>query len=119
MPANVEILISSNAQQAIQEAKKMQAEMDALKKALKDAGVSQEAYNKTLAAQQKAQAEANKTSQQTKMSMTDIYSATQLAAQGLQKLKQAYDFAKQGAQIEFLQGKFERLAASIGTTGDA
>ena len=53
-----------------------------------------------------------------KMSFTEMNSAAQLAAQGIQKLKQAYQFAKEGAQIEFLQGKFDRLAQSIGTTSD-
>lgn len=34
-------------------------------------------------------------------------------------VKKAYDFAKQGAQIEFTKIKFDRLAQSIGTTGDS
>ena len=34
-------------------------------------------------------------------------------------LKGVYDLGKEGAQIEFTAQKFDRLAASIGTTGDA
>jgi len=33
-------------------------------------------------------------------------------------LKKTYDMAKEGAALEFAQGKFERLAESIGTTSD-
>jgi len=33
--------------------------------------------------------------------------------------KKAFDFAKEGAELEFVVGKFDRLAKSIGTTGTA
>lgn len=33
--------------------------------------------------------------------------------------KKAFDFAKEGAQIELLETRFDRLAVSIGTTGEA
>lgn len=119
MASKVEIVISTEAQKAIADAKKYQEQMDALKKALKDAGVSQSAYNKALDEQKKSQQAANKSNQEAKLSLTDIYSATQLVTQGFQKLKQVYDFAKQGAQLEYTRIKFDRLAATIGTTGDA
>jgi hypothetical protein len=67
----------------------------------------------------RAEQEAIRTQKANRLSLTDVYSATQLAAQGLQKLKQGYDFAKEGAQIEFTAQKFDRLAKTIGTTGDA
>jgi len=34
-------------------------------------------------------------------------------------MKKAFDFAKEGAQLEYTKERFDRLAASIGTTGDA
>lgn len=52
------------------------------------------------------------------LSLTDVNSAVQLASQALQKLKQGYDFAKGGAEIEFLREKFDRLSTSIGMSSD-
>jgi len=60
-----------------------------------------------------------KMQEQNKFSLTDLKSGIDLASMALGKLKQGYDFAKQGAQIEFTAIKFDRLAATIGTTGDA
>jgi hypothetical protein len=56
--------------------------------------------------------------QRSTVSFTEMKSAIDLAAMALQKLKQGYDFAKEGAQIEFNAMKFDRLAQTIGTTGD-
>lgn len=54
-----------------------------------------------------------------KVSFTELNSAIQIAGQALQVLKKGYDFAREGAQIDFLQSKFGNLSASIGTTSDA
>lgn len=52
-------------------------------------------------------------------SFTELSSAINIAQQGLRYLKEGYDFAKEGAQIEFQTQRFDRLAQSIGTTSDA
>jgi hypothetical protein len=52
-------------------------------------------------------------------SFTELASAIGLARQGLEMLKKGYDFAKEGAQLDFTISKFDRLAVTIGTTGDA
>src|SRR5574343_153586 len=51
--------------------------------------------------------------------LTELNSALQLAQAGMAALKKGYDFAKEGAQIEFTKVKFDRLAQTIGTTGDS
>ena len=38
---------------------------------------------------------------------------------GVYAVKKGFDFAKEGAQLELVEGRFDRLADSIGTTGDA
>ena len=40
-------------------------------------------------------------------------------AAALAVAKKAFDFAKEGAQLEFMVGKFDRLSDSIGTTSEA
>jgi hypothetical protein len=71
------------------------------------------------AAVQKQKAAALAAQQKEKFSFTELKSAIDLATMALDKLKQGYDFAKEGAQIEFTAIKFDRLAQTIGTTGDA
>jgi hypothetical protein len=66
-----------------------------------------------------AMAAEEKANQAGKFSFTELKSAIDLAAQAMQKLKQGYDFAREGASIEFTAQKFDRLAQTIGTTGDA
>jgi hypothetical protein len=143
----INIPFEGNAADFMAEAKKVQAGMDALKTKLEQAGVSQSAYNKAVsdsvkatqsakkaederlatmqkhmasfAAVQKQKAEALAVQNKEKMSWTDLKSVIDLTGQALQKVKQGYDLAKQGAQIEFTAIKFDRLAQTIGTTGDA
>jgi hypothetical protein len=93
MSTPVEIVIRTIDQNTVQTAKGIQKEMDAMKKSLQDAGVSQSAYNRALAESDKAQ-------QKNKISMTDLNSAVQLAERGLQMLKQGYD-ATIGATLEY------------------
>lgn len=60
---------------------------------------------------------------QAKMSLTDLKSGLDLAQQGintfLNTFQYAFDLGKAGAELEYTRQKFDRLAASIGTTGDA
>jgi hypothetical protein len=143
----INIPFEGNAADFMAEAKKVQAGMDALKTKLEQAGVSQSAYNRAVsdsvkatqsakraederlatmqkhmasfAAVQKQKAEALAVQNKEKMSWTDLKSVIDLTGQALQKVKQGYDFAKTGAQIEFTNIKFDRLATTINTTGDA
>lgn len=59
----------------------------------------------------------------TKLTLTDIKSGIDMVGSALNKMGQyaqaAYAAIKEGAQIELAQIRFERLAASIGTTADA
>lgn len=53
-------------------------------------------------------------------SLSSQFTTVSLAAGAVAiTLKQVYEIAKQGAQIEYAAVKFDRLAASIGTTGTA
>jgi hypothetical protein len=63
--------------------------------------------------------EANESAEARKNSILAIRAAADLARMALEGLKKSYDFAKAGAQTEFAALKFDRLAATIGTTGDA
>lgn len=60
-----------------------------------------------------------KEAEKQKFSFTELNSAMSVATQAIQVMKQGYDFAKEGAQLEMLELKFERLAVSVGTTSDA
>jgi hypothetical protein len=55
--------------------------------------------------------------------MRDSFDAVKMAGAGIIAggfaLKKAFDFAKEGAQIELVETRFGRLAESIGTTGSA
>jgi hypothetical protein len=62
---------------------------------------------------------ADKGIKESTMKFTELSSAIGLARQGLDLLKKGYDFAREGAQLEFTRTKFDRLAQTIGTTGDA
>ena len=52
-------------------------------------------------------------------SLTEINSAIQIMRQGLEAAKRAYEFGKEGAQLDLLKTRFDRLSESIGTTSDA
>ena len=86
-------------------AKKVAASLDAISKEERDL--------------EQATKKANAESKKQSMSFTELSSALNLVQQGLRYVKQGYDFAKEGAQIEFQRERFDRLAQSIGTTGDA
>lgn len=147
MAEEVKITFSGDDASLLAAAKRTQEQMDRLKATLKEAGISQAAYNQTVAAAKRAEDErvasmqkqmaafasyqkqkaealaaeqrAIAQQQREKMSLTDLKSAIDLTSQVLQKLKQGYDFAKEGAQLEFTAVKFDRLARSVDTTGDA
>jgi len=51
-------------------------------------------------------------------SFTEIVSAINLAGQGLELIKAAWNFSKEGAELVYIDSKFSRLAESIGTTAD-
>jgi hypothetical protein len=119
MTSQVDIIIKATDANTIQTAKKIQSEMTALSQKLKEAGVSQTAYNNALKQHEKAAQAAAEANKKQKFSFTELKSGIDLASQALQKMKQAYNFAKEGAQIEFTAIKFDRLAKTIGTTGDA
>lgn len=57
------------------------------------------------------------------LSLTDIKSGIDLAIGTLRTIgetaKQAFDFAKEGAELDYSRDKFDRLAKSIGTTSSA
>ena len=48
-----------------------------------------------------------------------VQAGLQTAKQAIDGMKQAWDFAKEGAAIETLRGQFDNLAVSIGSTSDA
>jgi hypothetical protein len=59
-----------------------------------------------------------KLEQSAKFALTNIGLAAGAAGVAMFTLKKGFDFAKEGAQIEFTKEKFDRLAVSIGSTGD-
>lgn len=54
-----------------------------------------------------------------KSSFTELNSAVALAKQGIEAMKQVWDFAKQGAENERIAQSFEATAASVGVSADA
>ncbi len=54
-----------------------------------------------------------------KASFTELNSAVALAKQGIETMKQVWDFAKQGAENERIAQSFEATAASVGVSADA
>jgi biopolymer transport protein ExbB len=116
------IPFEANIQDVINDAKKIEASMNALNSKLKQNGVSQASYNKALA----QQAEAQKQVVKQQYSATNSYQsmAASMAMTGAAALaagyaiKKGYDFVKMGAQLEFTSQKFDRMAISMGSTGD-
>jgi hypothetical protein len=53
------------------------------------------------------------------LSLTDLKSGVDLAMGGLEKLKQVWDFAKEGAENERIANSFEDTAASVGVSAEA
>lgn len=66
-----------------------------------------------------AGASAYKFGQQWQQVMSSIGTATVAATAVIGGIKTAISWAEEGAQIEYASSKFDRLANSIGTTGDA
>ena len=116
MAEKVQIDFIANADDLISDALRIQLNMDKLDKKLKDLGISQTAYNKAVANTKKAHEQSTTAAMSLSTVMTGMYSATQLVAQGFQQIQKAYEFFKGGAEIQFMETKFARLAASIGTT---
>lgn len=62
-------------------------------------------------------------SQKMQMRWTELWSKVQLGVMAFQQVyraaEQFYQFAREGAELEFTIGKFDRLSESIGTTTDA
>lgn len=69
-----------------------------------------------LAKQSKKNAEQN---EKTAMSFTEMNQAIELGNKVIESFKQGYDFAREGAEVQALEGKFNNLAISIGGTSDA
>lgn len=82
------------------------------KDAVKKAGKEIEAAAKAEAAAVKQAAQSQK------QSWTEVRSAYSTVLDVLRAGKAVFDFAKEGAQIEFIQKKFENLSRSIGTTSE-
>ena len=53
-----------------------------------------------------------------KKSFTEINQAVELAKKAIEVFKKAYNFSREGAELEVTTLKFDRLAESIGTTSD-
>jgi hypothetical protein len=119
MSAKVTVDFVANEADLIAAAKNAQKEMDAFSAKLKAAGVSGSAFNKAMAEAKRRHEEAAGAAQKQRMSIADLKAGIDMAVQALQMLKKGYDFAKEGAQLEFQAQKFDRLAATIGTTGEA
>lgn len=147
MAEDVKITFSGDDASLLAAARRAEEQLDRLKATLKEAGISQSAYNKAVAdskkaaddakraederiatmqkqmaafaAVQKQKAAALAQQERERMSWTELKSKIDLASQALQKIKQFYNFSKEGAQIEFTAIKFDRLAKSIGSSGDA
>ncbi len=54
-----------------------------------------------------------------KLSLTELKSGIDLAGQGLEKLKELWDFAKAGAENERIAASFQETAADVGVSADA
>jgi len=52
------------------------------------------------------------------LALTGINQGLELVGKAIQATKQVWNFAKEGAEIEMVKSRFDRLAASIGVTGD-
>ncbi len=57
--------------------------------------------------------------EQLKTSVMGVLTVVGTVGTAVFALKKVWDFAKQGAELEFYRDKFDRLAESIGTTGEA
>lgn len=88
-------------------------------KAVDEASKTLEAVRKSIEGTGKGAEETGGRFKALGLTLTDIQAGFQLAGQAAQKFKQAYDFVREGAQIEYNALKFDRLAESIGTTGEA
>ena len=74
------IPIEGDANDFIADAKKVQAEMDAMSKKLKEAGVSQSAYNKAVASAKGTTQQTTEAVKKSSISITDLRSAYMIAA---------------------------------------
>lgn len=53
------------------------------------------------------------------MALLGINQGIQIAREAIELFKKAYEFAREGAELEYLETKFDNLATSIGTTSDS
>lgn len=53
-----------------------------------------------------------------KSGLANVGMVAGVAVGALYAAKKAFDFGKEGAELEFVRGKFDRLAESVGTTSD-
>ena len=102
----IDIPFTSSADQLVAESKRVIAELDK---------ISAKTKERRKAMEEAARAEQSSLGK-SRSSWTELNSAVMLGKQAVEAVKKAYSFAREGAQIDFLQGKFDNLSRSIGTT---
>lgn len=91
-----------------------------LQKLIVELGLDKSGYTKAL---KEAKTEAQTASAELKKGFGTAFESIGLAAAGVAAgvivVKKAFEFGKEGAQLEFVTGKFDKLSVAVGTTGDA
>lgn len=119
----IQIPIEGEASDFIADAKKVQAEMDAMSAKLKAAGVSQSAYNKAVANSKTAQKEAAVATQQTttavkqsSISITDLRSAYMIAADAARIAGQVWNAT--GQEFVNYAEQVKNMSRSLGASAE-
>lgn len=119
----IQIPIEGEASDFIADAKKVQAEMDAMSAKLKAAGVSQSAYNKAVANSKTAQKEAAIATQQTttavkqsSLSITDLRSAYMIAADAARIAGQVWNAT--GQEFVNYAEQVKNMSRSLGASAE-
>lgn len=107
------IPIEGQADDLINDAKRVQASMDALKKRLSDAGVSQSAYNKAVQNAAKIENERQKELQQTQQILQKTNDSNKKASMSITDFRNAY-----GVAMDIMRGAQAVYSATIAKTAE-
>lgn len=104
----INIDFTAQADDLVAEVKRINKSFDDFKAKQKETASAAEESSKKIAAAAKKQSQ----------SWTEVRSAYSTVLDVMRAGKAVFDFAKEGAQLEFIKKKFENLSESIGTTSD-
>ncbi len=112
----IQIPIEGNATDFIADAKKVQAEMDAMSAKLKAAGVSQSAYNKAVANSKVAVTQNTTAVKQSAISITDLRSAYMIAADAARVAGQVWQAT--GQEFVNYAEQVKNMSRSLGASAE-